>query len=125
MKFLSFKFLTGENIQSAVVKYLKQLNLNILGVNESGLNGSEDTFLLHLAYTQQRVVLTHDSDFGTLAFAKQQPIFGIVYLKPGHIDPQCTIAPLNAILELENLKPPFIITAKNTDDSIKIRVRFL
>ena len=125
MKLSNFKFLTDENIQSAVVQYLKGLQIDILDVRESGLNGSSDSSLLHLAFTQQRAVLTHDSDFGTLSIANQQPIFAIIYLKPGHIQPQFSIDSLNAILEMEDLNTPLIITVKNNTKNIKVRIRHL
>jgi len=104
---------------------IKQLDLDILDVKEKGLGGSSDSSLLGLAYEEQRVVLTHDSDFGTLAIAKNQPFYAIVYLKPGHILPQFSIDSINAILEIENLIPPFIITVKNNNSNIKIRIRHL
>jgi predicted nuclease of predicted toxin-antitoxin system len=75
MKWAAFKFLTDENIQTPVVEYLQTKGFDILDVKQNGLSGSSDTYLLSLAYQQQRIVLTHDSDFGTLAFANHQPFW--------------------------------------------------
>lgn len=125
MKWAAFKFLTDENIQTPVVEYLQTKGFDILDVKQNGLSGSSDTYLLSLAYQQQRIVLTHDSDFGTLAFANHQPFWGIIYLKPGHILPSFTISSLNSLMQLEDLTPPFIVTAKNSNGVVKIRVRLL
>lgn len=73
----------------------------------------------------KRIVLTHDSDFGKLVIPNQKPFFAIVYLKPGHIQLHHTISSLDAILDLNSLHPPFIVTAKNSGNNIKIRVRHL
>jgi len=44
------------------------------------MTGADDLTVLRLAYTQQRVILTHDSDFGTLAVARGEPVIGLVSL---------------------------------------------
>lgn len=125
MKLPDGGFLTDENIHAAVVEYLRKRGINVFDVKENGLRGSTDADLLQLAYTQQRVVLTHDSDFGKLVIPNQKPFFAIVYLKPGHIQLHHTISSLDAILDLNSLHPPFIVTAKNSGNNIKIRVRHL
>jgi hypothetical protein len=43
-------------------------------------------------------VVTHDADFGTLAILQNEPLVGIVYLRPGHIDAQFTVATFQAVL---------------------------
>lgn len=57
---------------------------------------------------------------------KLSDFVGIVYLRPGHIDPQFTIESLRliAVRDLE-LAPPFIVVAKRTANSVTIRVRNL
>jgi hypothetical protein len=66
------------------------------------------------------------SDFGLLTVARLEPFIGIVYLRPGHIDPQFTIESLRLVAAqgLE-LAPPFIVVAKRTANSVTIRVRNL
>jgi predicted nuclease of predicted toxin-antitoxin system len=123
MKLSDCKFFTDENIQRPVIEYLKQIGLDIFDVNENGLGGSIDIDLLEMANREQRIVLTHDSDFGTLTIMNKRPFFGIVYLKPGHIEPHYTIDSIKAVLEIENFVSPSIITVRNTGTQIRIRVR--
>ncbi len=67
---------------------------------------------------------THDSDFGTLAIARQQPITGIVYLRPGHIQPEFTLATLEALRQQEiHVAPPFIIVALRQQNEVRVRIR--
>lgn len=94
-------------------------------MKENLLSGRRDSFLLDLAVKQQRVVITQDSDFGTLAIVARQPIHGIVYLKPGHIEQHHAITSLKVLLQLEELAPPFIVTAKNSGGLVNVRVRLL
>ena len=56
-----------------------------------------------------RFVLTHNSDFGTLAVHRGEPITGILYLRPGGRPPHQVIADLQALLEAEiDWTPPVI-----------------
>lgn len=80
--------------------------------------------MLNLATNQNRVVLTHDSDFGTLVIADGKPFIGIVYLKPGHILPQFTLQSLEAIFkEIDLIENPFIIVAKHNGMTTRVRIR--
>ncbi len=125
MKLSEFKFLTDENISSVVVQFLRDCQLDVFDVKENLLSGRRDSFLLDLAVKQERVVITQDSDFGTLAIATRQPVYGIVYLKPGHISQHHVITSLQVILKLEELVTPFIVTAKNSGGLVNVRVRLL
>lgn len=125
MKLSEFKFLTDENISSVVIRFLRDCQLDVFDVKENLLSGRRDSFLLDLAVKQQRVVITQDSDFGTLAIAARQPVYGIVYLKPGHIAQHHAITSLKVLLELEELVTPFIVTAKNSNGLVNVRVRLL
>jgi predicted nuclease of predicted toxin-antitoxin system len=48
--------------------------------------------------SEGRVVVTQDSDFGTLVIGQHEPVIGIVYLRPGHIDSQFTIDSIQTLL---------------------------
>jgi predicted nuclease of predicted toxin-antitoxin system len=61
------------------------------------LAGQTDPQILRYAQAVGRVVLTHDSDFGWVVIAQDQTIFGIIYLRPGHIKPDFTIETIRAI----------------------------
>ncbi len=126
MKLQDYGLLADENVHPEVVGYLRSRGSDVLAVCESGLIGSEDQFLLQFALAENRVLITHDADFGALAVARLEPVVGIVYLRPGHIDPRFTIETLRALFDRNlDLTPPFILVAKRTAQTVTVRVRNL
>ncbi len=126
MKFSDYPLLTDENIDPAVVGFLRQVGFDVLDVTEESLIGSSDRHLIQLAMSQGRVVVTHDSDFGTLVVRHHSPVIGIVYLRPGHINSQFTIVSIQALMsQTFELPARFVIVVKRTGDDITIRVRDL
>ncbi|NOZ49710.1 MAG: hypothetical protein GXP37_06630 [Chloroflexi bacterium] len=124
MKPLAFPLLTDENIHPGVITYLQNKGADIITVREVGLGASKDVDILQYALEEQRVVLTHDSDFGRLAFVHQKAIPGIIYLRPGHIKSEFTIATLEYLSSLAiDVQFPFIIVAERIRDVIRTRVR--
>jgi predicted nuclease of predicted toxin-antitoxin system len=121
-----FPILADENIHPEIVAWLRARGSDVLEVHESKLGGSEDLVLMRLAYVQGRIILTHDSDFGALSIARLEPLIGLVFLRPGHIDPGFTVFTLEAVFNLNlDLRPPFLLVAKRTGDNVKVRVRSL
>jgi predicted nuclease of predicted toxin-antitoxin system len=121
-----FCFLTDENIHPAVVTELRVLGCDVLDVREGGLIGSDDLALLKLAKSTNQVAITHDKDFGALSIASSEPIVGILFLRPGHIDPRFTMETLRSLFAADpTLTPPFIVVAKRTGGAVTIRVRNL
>jgi predicted nuclease of predicted toxin-antitoxin system len=124
MIFSSFKILADENIDQSVVAYLKSKNLDVYSVKDSHLHGSPDSDILSFAVSQQRVILTHDTDFTTIVYTDRAAFLGIVFLQPGHIQPSYTIQSLTVLLEQDiQLKVPFIIILENKNELVKIRIR--
>jgi len=124
LNLFAYPFLADENIHPDVIAQMKSQGLDVWSVSEEGLMGQVDTAVLQFAHESGRVVLTHDSDFGTLAIARQQPITGIVYLRPGHIQPEFTLATLEALRQQEiQVAPPFIIVALRQQNEVRVRVR--
>jgi predicted nuclease of predicted toxin-antitoxin system len=79
-----------------------------------------------MAHADGRVVLAHDSDFGTLVITQDEPFAGIVYLRPGHIDPEFTIETLRTVaVQPLDVKPPFIVVAEQKARTVRIRLRCL
>jgi predicted nuclease of predicted toxin-antitoxin system len=73
---------------------------------------------------QRRIVLTHDHDFGRLAILFQQPLVGIIFLRPGDIDPYFTIATIQAIEGQDfNFSPSFILVARRRGTHVRLRMR--
>ncbi|MBI5398360.1 DUF5615 family PIN-like protein [Candidatus Woesearchaeota archaeon] len=75
------KFLADENIATSVVRALRNTGLDVKDVKESRLQGTADQDLLRLAFTESRVVITHDKDFGNVLFSKRRRHKGIVLLR--------------------------------------------
>ena len=126
MKLVECRVLADENLHSQVVAHLRASGMDVLSVREEGWSGKPDTELLQLAVADGRVIVTHDSDFGTLAIRRGQPVFGILYLRPGHLQPSETIALIDCVLsQTIDVQPPFIVVAQRSGDDVTIRVRDL
>ncbi len=65
MRIQEFSLLADENLHPIIVTFLRSQGYNVLYARE-GLIGSSDTALMQLAQSQNRVVITHDKDFGSL-----------------------------------------------------------
>jgi predicted nuclease of predicted toxin-antitoxin system len=78
VKLADCQFLADENIHGEVVAALRAEGRNVVSVGEAALVGQDDASVPRLATEQNRVVLTHDSDFGRLVVADGVPYIGIV-----------------------------------------------
>jgi predicted nuclease of predicted toxin-antitoxin system len=123
VKALDFPLLADENVHPEVISFLRGIQLDVSSVADQGKFGLSDDEVLKLATDSERVVLTHDSDFGGLALMGAKFV-GIIYLRPGHIRADFTIKTLEAIRgNAPDFTPPFILVAERTSDTVKIRVR--
>ncbi len=122
MKLTSINILADENISPKVVAYLRSLGLDILDVKEQQWFGKTDAELLHIASTEQRFVLTHDSDFGELAINKGKPCYGIVYLRVKNLKPIHVIHVCQRLFEKDvDIVPGTILVIGD----VRVRVRVL
>lgn len=126
MNLKDFKLLMDENIDPSIVGFLREEGFDVLDVKKQGWEGRQDIDLLQIATLQNRIVVTHDEDFGKLVYVENQQFVGIFYLRPGHFLSSFTIATLKTIL-LQSLEliPPFILVAENKGNWVKIRLRNL
>lgn len=124
MKLPDFGLVTDENIDPEVVALLRQSGFDVLDVVENGWQGMSDVEVLQRAVTGNRLVVTHDSDFGTLAILQNEPMVGIIFLRPAHIDSRYTIETFEAVIRADlDLVLPFLIVAKRAGNRVKIRIR--
>ncbi|NLV69210.1 MAG: DUF5615 family PIN-like protein [Spirochaetes bacterium] len=88
--------------------------------------GKPDIQIIDEAYKQERIILTHDSDFGTLAVAGHHRFTGIIYIRPGHIRGGLTIETMKTLLA-QNIEftVGMIIIVQRQDNDIRIRIRNL
>ncbi len=109
-----------------MIDVLRRRGWDVAGVVERGLAGSSDVVVLRSALGEGRVVLTHDSDFGTLAIRGAEPVIGVVYLRPGHIDAARVLEQVDAIRGLAiEAEPPFLLVAQRRGDQVRVRLRHL
>ena len=126
MKLRDCRVLSDENIHADVVEFLRSVGINVFDVREQSLIGTADRELLRIAFEQHRVVLTHDSDFGMLAIRRGESAYGIIYIRPGHINPVATIDTVQTLLSSDvDVEPPFIVVARRIADAVVIRFRKL
>lgn len=126
MRPLSFPLVADENIAPDVIHGLRARGCDVAGVVERGHAGRGDSELLSMAFEEGRVALTHDSDFGTLAVRVGEPLIGIVYLRPGHIDAREVVRQIDALRALDiHAHPPFVLVAERRGDAVKVRRRQL
>lgn len=126
MTLANYKLFTDENIDPAIVQFLRTIGFDVMDVKENGWFGEADINLMPIAFKEHRVIVTHDSDFGTIIFTKQEPLVGIFYLRPGHFDATPHLQSISAVIESSlDLHEPFILIAENTGISVKIRLRLL
>jgi Domain of unknown function (DUF5615) len=113
MNIYDLKFLTDENIDNDVVVFRRNQGFDVLDIKEEQLWGMSD-----------RVIISQDSDFGTLIFRDHVDFYGIIYLRPGHEKIAFHIQTFQSIL-LANIEysTPFILVAENVLDAVKIRYR--
>lgn len=128
MKLREMRFVADENIDEEVVKWLRSEGIDVIDLKEQGLLGMEDANILKMANAQQRVVISQDSDFGTMIFRDSAPVYGILFVQPGHMEPSLHVQTMKTLLTMEqeiNLEIPFILVAENNGNTIKIRIRNL
>lgn len=124
MKLFACKLLTDEIIHPSAIQFLRQQGCDVEDVFTLGLGQQSDDAILKESLKENRVVVTHDRDFGRLAVLGRQPLHGIVFLRPGHIDSQYTIATLQAV-EARDLdySPSFILVARRRGAHVQMRLR--
>ena len=120
MKLHDIKILTDENISPKVVAFLRQYGIDILDTKEQHWYGKNDEDLMSTAYQDKRFVLTHDSDFGTLAINERKPCYGILYLRLSNLNPRNVIRACENVFRKDvDVFPGTILVIEET----RIRIR--
>ena len=106
--------LADMNIAVPVVDFLRKMGIDIISAREKGWNFWSDSELLAKAFAEKRYVLTHGSDFGMLAIFRREPVWGIIFLRPGGNPPNTVIEDLKYLIDFEiEWKPKTIAIYKN------------
>ncbi len=81
------RIIANENITGSVINKLRATGHDVLSVKET-MRGANDPDVLSRAQTEQRLVITHDKDFGELAFRFGMPAdCGVVLFRLSDDDP--------------------------------------
>jgi predicted nuclease of predicted toxin-antitoxin system len=124
MRPLEYPLAADENIHPLVVAELRARGRDIVTADDLGAAGAGDRRILAAAHAASRVVLTHDRDFGTLGIREGEPFTGIVFLRPGHINPAVVLAMLDAVAALAvEVVPPFILVAELRGQRVHVQSR--
>jgi predicted nuclease of predicted toxin-antitoxin system len=124
MKLRELLLFTDEYIDPEFLNYLRVQGFDIFDVKENGLSGSMDDVLLALAFEQNRIIVTLDSDFGTLIYRDNHPFLGIIYLRPGHFKTEYHIEIWEGLMLLDvDLISPFIMVLEHDKLGIKLRLK--
>ena len=96
--------------------------MDVVSAREAGWFDDSDSLILERAYAESRFVLTHDADFGELAILRNDPITGIIFLRPGGRPPHQVIEDLGSLMKAGvDWSPPLIAVYQ----SGKLRIRRL
>ncbi|MEM1328631.1 MAG: DUF5615 family PIN-like protein [Bacteroidota bacterium] len=124
MTIQELKFITDENIDVEVVHFLREQGLDVFDIKEEGLYAISDREILKLSVQNSQIIISQDSDFGTLIFKEMADFYGIIYLRPGHHAAVVHLQTIRTLLQTNmDLSPPFLLVAENNDGKIKFRLR--
>ena len=113
------RVLTDENVSSAVIRGLRATGQDVLAEKES-LAGATDQQILARAQAEQRLLLTHDKDFGELAFHAGAPATaGIILFRLSGGDPSADNWRVLSVLQSRTDWPGHFSVV--TDDRIRMR----
>ena len=113
------RIIVNENVARTVIDELRQRGHDVLSVKES-MCGDGDDAILARAEVEGRIVVTHDKDFGELAFRLQMPAScGIVLFRLSSTDPDVDIKRMLDVLDgRSDWAGQFSVV---TDDRIRMR----
>jgi predicted nuclease of predicted toxin-antitoxin system len=96
------RIIANENIMVTVVGGLRARGHDVLWMKEAS-PGVADEAILAMAQEQKRLVLTHDKDFGELAYRFGLPAdCGVILFRPSGNSPQSDAAQILAVLDARN-----------------------
>ena len=113
------KFLADECCDAALVDALRGDGHDVLYVIES-LRGATDTDILARAFSEHRILLTEDKDFGELVYRLRQPARRVVLLRFNVTDRAFKVPRLRYLLDQEAERLPDAFVVLEAD---KIRIR--
>jgi predicted nuclease of predicted toxin-antitoxin system len=121
---LKVPLLADENVDARVVVELRLRGYDVASIRDRRHHGLDDASVLAVATAEGRVVLTHDSDFGTLAVHRGEPFVGIVYVRPGDLHPSEVLEVLDVVATSGvRVSHGFIVVVERRGGTTKVRLR--
>lgn len=74
------KFLADECCDMGLTAFLRKKGYDVSYISEQG-TGAEDDTVLQKAYTENRILITEDKDFGELVFRLRKPAAGVIFIR--------------------------------------------
>lgn len=84
------RFLSDENIATSVVHALRNSGFNVKDIKEEGLYGTSDEEIIKLANKEDRIIITHDKDFGNVIRNEMVKHSGIILVRLKNQNPANT-----------------------------------
>lgn len=113
------RFLADECCDAALVDALRKDDHDVLYAVES-LRGVSDEVILSRAFSDGRILLTEDKDFGELVYRLKRPARGIVLLRFDVADRALKVPRLRHLLEWQSERLPDAFVVLEPD---KVRIR--
>lgn len=83
------KFLADMGISLKTAAHLRALGHDAVHLHEQGLEMSSDAAILEKARREDRVLVTHDLDFGELMAASEARLPSVIILRLRNMRPEC------------------------------------
>lgn len=113
------RFLADEGVDISIVRKLRALGFDVFYVIEE-VRSLDDDELLQIAYSENRILITRDKDFGELVYRLNKLHTGIILIRlEGYLTYERSEITCNAIVEhQEELKGAFTVIQPN---AVRIR----
>lgn len=115
------KFLVDECVGPTVSDWLKQNNYDAISIYDDS-PGINDDSVLEKAFTEHRILITSDKDFGEMLFKNKKQHCGVILLRLVDERPSNKIIVLKRVLKnyLDDLFGNFIVVTEKTIRVIKL-----
>ena len=112
------RFIVDECTGPTVAKWLRQQGHDVFSVYDDA-RGLSDSEIIQLAYTETRILITNDKDFGEKIFRELHPHRGVIFLRLENERAHNKIAVISQLLTTyaNQLENQFVVVNEN-------RVRF-
>ncbi len=112
------RFLVDECIGPSVARWLRENGHDVTSVFDE-FKGADDEWIIKKAYSERRIIITNDKDFGEMIFRRKMPHKGVILLRGGCVGPSQKIAMLKSALSLpeDRIYGSFVVV---TETAIRI-----